>query len=113
MLRVTYHKRVFRLLVVTLVIGAIVPLASFATQKSGSTNDEQTHICIFPAVQPTAQSSCTVEAIAYAAAITSLNDAHSAANEAYRRWYECEYRGKDLKPAVEVPAAELSVLVRD
>ena len=113
MLRVIYLKRVYRLLLVIVVAGAIVPIASFATQESGSSSDEASHICIYPEVQPNAQSSCMAEAVAYAAALTTLNDAQRAANEAYRRWYQCEYQGKDVQPTVDVPSADLSVLVRD
>ena len=43
---------------------------------------------------------CKIEAIAYAAALNALYDARRVADEAYRRWYECEQMrdGDDRMP---------------
>lgn len=62
-------------------------------------------------------SDCKMEAIAYAAALNALYDARRVADEAYRRWYECEQLrdGDDRMPlsnADQPPilSAEYSVL---
>ena len=45
-------------------------------------------------------SDCKMEAIAYAAALNALYDARRVADEAYRRWYQCEQMrdGDDRMP---------------
>ena len=114
MLNDIYLRGVYKLLLAMLFVGAVIPIASFATQDSGAGDPDMQHVCTYPKAQPSENSSCTAEAVAYAAALTTLQDAQRAANEAYRRWYECEYRGGyGGKPVVEIPSSEFSVLVRD
>jgi hypothetical protein len=106
-----YQSRTFRLAL--LLGGLVVPIVTFAHQQNSVAPESSDHVCLKPEVQPTGQSSCTVEAVAYAVALTALEDARKAANEAYRRWYECEYQGQGVKPVVSAPSSEFSVLVRD
>ena len=109
--RTIYRRRTFRLVLLSAAL--LVPIVTFAHQQHMDGQDRSDHICIKPRVQPTGKSSCRVEAVAYAAALTDLEDARRAAEEAYRRWYECEYQGKDVKPVVLAPLPEFSVLIRD
>ncbi len=88
-------------------------MVSFATPRADQVAMRWHILASFQQVQPDAQSTVRIEAAAYAAAVITLNDAQRAANEAYRRWYQCEYQGKDVQPTVDVPSADLSVLVRD
>ena len=76
------------------------------------------HTIILPTFRPDHRDKCRVEAIAYAAALQELKDARRAADEAYRRWYECESQGGgDPRPGEAnarqplPPPPELSVLV--
>jgi hypothetical protein len=91
-----------------------LPVVTLATPRSLERNSDNSfeHKCIMPSVQPNAQSSCSVEAAAYAAAIVALTDAQRVASEAYRRWYECECR-RESPAAVEPAAAGPSVLLGD
>ena len=113
MVNFTWRLGVFKLLAAILIAGATIPIASFATHNADPGSGDMLHVVTCPIVQPDGQASCTAEAVAYAAAVVSLQDAQKAANEAYRRWYECQYRGMDVKPVVEIPSSEFSVLVRD
>ena len=92
-------------------LGILLPVVSIATH--GETHILDEHRIVFPQIRPDSNSECATEAAAYAASIVNLNDARRAAEEAYRRWYECEYQGKDVKPVVLAPLPEFSVLIRD
>ncbi|MDB4338905.1 hypothetical protein OAA19_02220 [Rubripirellula sp.] len=72
------------------------------------------HRVLIPRIQPKISSNCNVEAVAYAAALDSLMNAQKTANDAYRRWYECEIAGGDgPREMIEVLPPEYSVLDRD
>ena len=51
------------------------------------------HTITHPKVKPKQTNNCNVEAIAYASALAALHDARRVADEAYRRWYDCEMHG--------------------
>jgi hypothetical protein len=108
------YKRAYDLVFAALVLSLAVPYASFATQREFAASvQEFAHDFVLPSIQPDAQSSCTVEAVAYAAALTKLTDAQRAANEAYRRWYECEYRGETPAESLTPAQSGASILLRD
>lgn len=106
---------------------AVVALAlMIVTQSEAVVVNNQKHVIekhhiTFPEFSPTASSDCNLSAAAYASAIVALNDARRVADEAYRRWYECEMqgggggngpRGSTTAPLdTEIPPPELSVLV--
>ena len=111
---ITLRKRGRKLLSVFVLVGLTVPVVSLATSNDVDVSSDFEHRCILPAIQPNASSKCATEAAAYAAAIVSLNSAQQVANDAYRAWYECEITGGgNSRPSVEVPPAELSVLVQE
>lgn len=105
------QNTVRRLAIVCFGLGILLPVVSFATNEESQSLGH--HRILFPSIRPDSNSSCATEAAAYAASIVHLNDARQAANEAYRRWYECEYQGQGVKPVVSAPSSEFSVLVRD
>ena len=110
----TLRKGVRKLLSSILLVGITVPVVSLATSNDRNFDHAAEHRIILPAIQPDASSKCSQEAAAYAAAIVSLNNAQQVANDAYRAWYECEMGGRGYsRPTVEVPSAELSVLIQD
>ena len=51
------------------------------------------HRVTLPAIKPLTNSNCNKEAAAYASALAALHDARRVADEAYRRWYDCEMHG--------------------
>ena len=77
-------------------LSAVVALALMVGTQSEAVvvNDQkhviENHLITFPEFSPTANSNCNLSAAAYASAIVALNDARRVADEAYRRWYECE-----------------------
>ena len=113
MLKTFCRRRIYRVFAATFAISATVPLVSLATQHHNGTVPSSEHVCILPAIQPTAEAECTPQAVAYAAALVDLQDARKAASEAYQAWYECEYGGRNGTPTIDVPSAEHSILVRD
>ncbi|MCH1493801.1 MAG: hypothetical protein L7U72_01120 [Rubripirellula sp.] len=106
---------------------AVVALASVIGSQSEAmvVNNQkhviERHLITFPEFSPRASSDCNLSAAAYASAIVALNDARRVADEAYRRWYECEMQGGEGGNGPrgitansldsEIPPAELSVLV--
>jgi len=110
----TYLNKIPRvLLTISLVYGGFATSQSevFSLNGRRSSADAIHHIT-YPLREPTDLGKCNVEAIAYAAAITELNDARRVADEAYRRWYDCEMqgggngpRGLDPQPKSSIPAA--------
>ena len=84
--------------------------------KAGHPTSPHQEISI-PALLHDKKTTCNTEAAAYAAALNALYDARRGADEAYRRWYECEQLrdGDDRMPlsnADQPPilSAEYSVL---
>ena len=97
-----------------------IPAVTKATTVISQEELNTSHSITYPVHTPNTKSSCTVEAIAYASAVVALKDARRVADEAYRRWYECEMqggggngpRGSTTTPLdTEIPPPELSVLV--
>ena len=95
-----------------------IPHKGEASSKTNTTTLNVTHKIIHPTRLPDTASGCTFEAARYASALATLNDARRAADEAYRRWYECESQGGgDPRPGEAnarqplPPPPELSVVV--
>ena len=122
MLRSSYRKAHLKTLVLIVAFLLFrIPTVTKATTGISQGGLNTSHSISYPVYTPNTKSSCTVEAIAYASAIVALNDARRVADEAYRRWYECEMqgggggngpRGSTTAPLdTEIPPPELSVLV--
>ena len=121
MRRSSYRKAHLKvILLITAIFLFRIPAVTQATTDINQQEVNNTHRITYPSHTPNSKSSCTVEAIAYASAIVALNDARRVADEAYRRWYECEMQGgeggNDPRGITansldsEIPPAELSVL---
>jgi len=83
-----------------------------AVTRDTTTDGHTCHMIVYPQFNWSSNHNCNQEAAAYAAAITELNDARRVADEAYRRWYDCEMqgggngpRGLDPQPKSSIPAA--------
>ena len=94
---------------------ALVATAAFAVERqdSSSRHGVQKHTVSYPQLDPSVVSGCAAEAAAYAQALTVLEAAEIAADEAFDAWMECDY--EEMTPdAMPEPLSEAySVLIKD
>lgn len=64
--------------------------------------DYHAHHLIVPSITFLDSRNCNQEAAAYASAIAALHDARRVADEAYRRWVDCELQGGGNGPRTEL-----------
>ena len=104
MLRSTYSSKIpsLGIILTPLLLGIYAFPQRADSQVELDSSQSSLHRLEYPTLQPSTKASCTVEAIAYASAIAALHDARRVADEAYRRWVDCELQGGGNGPRTEL-----------